>query len=204
MLTDPVARERLQRSADDLKQLISVGVSGPILAMMANLSLSAALQPEMADEMAAYLGGPIVVHHHTRSLQGEGHPVETLRKEILFERVEIAFGLSPFTVGPTEIVAVLFQLMMAQYADPPLSNVYVWACAHAFAKVGVMESFDEVYAQLVRPDGHTKLTDDQVLHEEPYASVYRKLATEIRAKVLSRADAPKSTAPAWHPTLDFA
>ncbi len=185
MTMDPKTRAQLESAANSLHMLTTVGCGGAVLAMMANLSLEAAQLPALSVEMEAFLGGPIIVHYPAHQLD-DSHPAKTLRSQILSERVDISLGLSPFLVGPSEICAVMFQFMLEQAVSPDVSHVYLWASVTALSKQGVLQSRDEIWDRLLNrgTGGHTPLTDDQVLHEEPYASVYRHLATEIRSKVI--------------------
>lgn len=133
-----------------------------------------------ADTMR-YLNGAIIVH--CRGQVDKNHVAAQFRDQIMEERIDIALGLSRLTVGPAELMAVMFEAALEAPLDPAVSELYCWA-----ARTAIEHKSGQVYPYPKESSGGPRLlTEDDVLNNHPWCDEYRQIAGSIRNKVVAEA-----------------
>ena len=183
----------LSKAFSMLKAMAAIGVPRPLMGVLIDLNLEAHQLSKLTAEDRLFLTGPIICHSASGwgPEEWDGHPVYQFKDQIAAERTEIALGTSPFLVGPTEIMCVLYAATMAAPLLPTISEIYLWAAAKAVARRSPEQrlTLKQVYAMLDSgvPGSHRNLTDRQVLNDAPWRQEYIDLCGEIRRKVIAEA-----------------
>ena len=137
-----------------------------------------------------WIDGPIICHNAGGwGPEWEGHPVRqaTTKEQIRLERIETALGYSPFPVGPTEIMAVMYAATMGAPLRSEATEVYLWAGAAALDR-STGSARGTTADRLGDSNGAVRrLSDHQVLTEHPWSGFYRETAEAIRRKVIGHA-----------------
>jgi len=143
-----------------------------------------------------YLNGAIIVHSRDE-VDKSHHVAVQFRDQIMEERLDIALGLSPLTVGPAELMAVMHEATFEAPLEPALSELYMWA-----ARAAIEHKSGQVYPYAKESSGGPRrLTEDDVLNKHPWCDEYRQIAGSIRNKVVAEAKSrersgkPAQTAP---------
>jgi hypothetical protein len=147
--------------------------------------------PPLAAEMIHFLNGPIICHNEGGwGPDWQGHPVrnKAFKRQIREERIEIALGIAPFPIGPTEFMCVAYAAVvgMGHGINGPLGELWIWAAAHAMGRTtgqGLLHVMNMLEVQ-GRHDSPRHLTDAEVTRLEPYKSILATLAADIRRKVI--------------------
>ena len=128
-----------------------------------------------------YLNGAIIVHSRGKPM--DSHPAAQFRDQIMEERLDIALGLSRLTVGPAELLAVMFEATLEAPLRNADSELYMWA-----GRTAIERKSGKVYPYAKENDGGPRwLTEDDVLNNHPWCDAYRHLAGTIRNKVVAEA-----------------
>lgn len=190
---DDIMRAGLERGAEMMHALCAIGAGGSAMAM-ANITRSIYGMPELDAELYRYLTGPIVCHSGGSGWgpEWDGHPVhrEIFRNQVAAERCSIALEVSPYLVGPTELMLVLYTFSV----DAPMTHeggaLYLWAAAHAMAKQAAYNTLGAVQDMVFGGSdkgGHDRLSDADVLEPETQVNqLYAATCREIRRKVANR------------------
>lgn len=203
-------KEQAEAIASSLAPLTMIGAGGPMLGALLDIQLTAHGWPPLDLPTRKFVGGPIIVHNGTAGWgprDNEHHPIKEYRSQIFAERIEIALGLTPWIVGPSEITMVMYAATLDGPLRSPAADIYVWAGSHAAVK---RHFPDKTYLdlQLKTWDGDTGVTDEMILSDRGIGQSYRDLCREIRRKV-EAASAVESTRknaehkPVVHVTMDM-
>jgi hypothetical protein len=134
-----------------------------------------------------YLNGAIIVH--CRGQVDKNHVAVQFRDQIKEERLDIALGLSPLTVGPAELMAVMHEATFEAPLEPAVSELYMWA-----ARAAIEHKSGQVYPYAKDSSGPVRwLTEDDVLNNHPWCDEYRQIASSIRNKVVAEAKSRERT-----------
>lgn len=182
MHRNPVYLDPTDPTAVMLKGSLELGLPSHILGQV----LAAfPHEPPIPLVVLRYVFGPLIIHE---TQKGEADSIGWIKKtdlarwrlQVDLERIEILCGERHDLISPTELMLVMHNATYDAPLRRDLSDLYAWACTHAFRRAGKATEWAEKSNSL-------RLPDDTEVFEGNLSRAYREVCTAVIAKVVRHA-----------------